>query len=130
MEITRIKSGRRSKTCYKSAIFTELQQIKNYAKPVAIGQLSCWNSGFSSTELAGFRMVFGFTAPRHFVQLHAFSFTSPFLFVSSFTCFFHLRFGRRLPLFLCTSNYKAFFILSHFHHLSSKRDYTTAYYLL
>ena len=43
MEITRIKSWRRSKTCYKSAIFTELQQIKNYAKPVAIGQLSCWN---------------------------------------------------------------------------------------
>ena len=42
MQITRIKSGRRSKTCYKRAIFTELQQIKNYAKLVAKGQL-CWN---------------------------------------------------------------------------------------
>ena len=44
MQITRIKSGRRSKTGYKRAIFTELQQIKNYAKLVAKGQLSCWNS--------------------------------------------------------------------------------------
>ena len=43
MQITRIKSGRRSKTCYKRAIFTELQQITNYAKLIAEGQLSCWN---------------------------------------------------------------------------------------
>ena len=44
MQITRIKSGRRSKTCYKRAIFTELQQITNYAKLIAKGQLSCWNT--------------------------------------------------------------------------------------
>ena len=44
VQYTRIKGGRRSKTCYKTAISTELQQIKNYAKPVAIGQLSCWNT--------------------------------------------------------------------------------------
>ena len=42
----RIKSGRRSKTCYKRAIFTELQQITNYAKLIAKGQLSCWNKPF------------------------------------------------------------------------------------
>ena len=44
VQYTRIKGGRRFKTCYKTAISTELQQIKNYAKPVAIGQLSCWNT--------------------------------------------------------------------------------------
>ena len=44
MQIMRIKSGRRSKTCYKRAIFTELQQIKNYTKLIAKGQLSCWNT--------------------------------------------------------------------------------------
>ena len=43
MQITQIKSERRPKTCYKRAIFTELQQIKNYAKLVAKGQSSCWN---------------------------------------------------------------------------------------
>ena len=43
MQSMRMKSGRRSKTCYQRAIFTELQQIKNYAKLVAKGQLSCWN---------------------------------------------------------------------------------------
>ena len=37
MQITRIKSGRRSKTGDKRASFTELQQIKNYAKLIAKG---------------------------------------------------------------------------------------------
>ena len=79
---------------------------------------------FSLTELSGFRMVIVFTTPRHFVQSHASCFTSQFFFSSSSTCFF-LGF----VLFFYYPALQISEPLSHFH-LSSKRDRTTAYYLL
>ena len=48
--------------------------------------------------------------PRDFVRSHASSFTSPFFFILSFTCFFQDCFGRPLLLLLRTSNFKVFTI--------------------
>ena len=54
-------------------------------------------------------MAIDFTEPRHFVPVHASSFTSPFFFISSFTCFFNVRFDSRpLSILPCTSTSKAF----------------------
>ena len=61
-------------------------------------------------KLAGFCMVIVFATPRHFVRSHASFFTSPFLFISFSTCFFHVCFGLPLPLLPLTSNFKAFTI--------------------
>ena len=65
---------------------------------------------FPSTELAEFHIVIVFNMPRHFVQSHASSFTSPYFFISFSTCFFHVCFGLSLPLLPLTLNFKAFAI--------------------
>ena len=63
---------------------------------------------FPLTELAGFCMIIVFTTSCHFIRSHASSFTSPFFFISFFTCFFHVCFG--LPILPLASNFKAFTI--------------------
>ena len=65
---------------------------------------------FSLTKLARFCMIIVFTTPRHFVQSHASSFTSPFFFSNFSTYFFHVSFCLPLPLLPLTSNFKAFTI--------------------